>query len=121
MDTNDLPTPVASPAQCRAARGLLGWTQQMLAQRASVARKTVVDFELGNRALHRRTRHEITAALRAANVDFIWGPEGEGVRLANGHATPQVVNGESFAVKHHSAREGRVRFESLNSTTSNRG
>jgi len=74
--------PVVSPAQCRAARALLKWTQAKLAQQAAVARKTVADFELGNRSLHRRTRLDITVALEAAGVEFIWSAEGEGVRFA---------------------------------------
>lgn len=74
--------PVVSPAQCRAARALLKWTQARLAQQAAVARKTVADFELGNRSLHRRTRLDITVALEAAGVEFIWNVEGEGVRFA---------------------------------------
>ena len=74
--------PVASPAQCRAARALLRWTQDRLAERAAVARKTVADFELGNRSLHRRTRLDITIALEAAGIEFIWGAEGDGVRFA---------------------------------------
>ena len=74
--------PVVSPAQCRGARALLRWTQDRLAERAAVARKTVADFELGNRALHRRTRLDITIALEAAGVEFIWSADGEGVRFA---------------------------------------
>lgn len=74
--------PVVSPAQCRAARALLKWTQAKLAQQAAVARKTVADFELGNRSLHRRTRLDITVALEAAGIEFIWSAEGEGVRFA---------------------------------------
>ena len=74
--------PVVSPAQCRAARALLKWTQAKLAQQAAVARKTVADFELGNRSLHRRTRLDITVALEASGIEFIWGTEGEGVRFA---------------------------------------
>lgn len=74
--------PVASPAQCRAARALLRWTQDRLAERAAVARKTVADFELGNRSLHRRTRLDITIALEAAGVEFTWAADGEGVRFA---------------------------------------
>lgn len=81
--------PVASPAQCRGARALLRWTQDRLAERAAVARKTVADFELGNRALHRRTRLDITIALEAAGVEFIWAAEGEGVRFA--HKTEVVA------------------------------
>src|SRR5215831_15350053 len=74
--------PAASSAQCRAARALLRWTQGQLAQNATVARKTVADFELGNRTLHRRTRLDITVALEAAGIEFIWEADGEGVRFA---------------------------------------
>jgi DNA-binding XRE family transcriptional regulator len=76
---------VATAAQCRAARALLDWTQTTLAQRAGVARKTVADFELSRRTLHRRTIIDITAALEAAGVEFMWADgaaNGEGVRFA---------------------------------------
>lgn len=71
-----------TPAQCRAARGLLDWTQTALAEVAGVGLSTVVDFE--------RTRREVSndrvAALRAAletfGVDFIAeNGGGPGVRL----------------------------------------
>jgi len=92
--------PVVSPAQCRGARALLRWTQDRLAERAAVARKTVADFELGNRALHRRTRLDITIALEGAGIEFIWAAEGDGVRFAR-KAEPMVAsvlaNGGSYA------------------------
>lgn len=92
--------PVVSPAQCRGARALLRWTQDRLAERAAVARKTVADFELGNRSLHRRTRLDITIALEAAGVEFIWAAEGEGVRFARKAETMAAaaqLNGGSHA------------------------
>jgi DNA-binding XRE family transcriptional regulator len=67
---------VATPAQCRAARALLNWTQAILADRAGVARKTIADFELATRTLHIRTRRDITATLEAAGVEFVWGDGG---------------------------------------------
>jgi transcriptional regulator with XRE-family HTH domain len=73
---------VASPAQCRAARALLRWTQRQLAERAGVARKTVADFEAGVRRLHLRTRADITMTLQAAGVEFTWLDGVEGVRCA---------------------------------------
>lgn len=73
---------VASSAQCRAARALLGWTQRDLAEHAGVARKTVTDFEAGLRRLRLRTRTDITRTLELAGVEFTWvGPiEGVGAR-----------------------------------------
>ena len=64
---------LASPAQCRAARALLGWTQAMLAERAGVARKTIAEFETEVRTLHYRTRRDIAAALVAAGIGFVAG------------------------------------------------
>lgn len=74
---------IASPAQCRAARALLNWTQAALADHAGVARKTVADFELATRTLHIRTRRDITATLEAAGIEFSLD-ESHGVRFANG-------------------------------------
>src|SRR5258708_36392258 len=53
---------VVSPAQCRAARAVLGWTQADLAERAELARKTIADFEMNARSLQFRTRRDITQA-----------------------------------------------------------
>ena len=36
-----------TPAQCRAARALLDWTQDELAERAEVSRGTIRGFESG--------------------------------------------------------------------------
>jgi len=82
-------TKVATPAQCRAARALLSWTQAVLAERAGVARKTIADFELATRTLHIRTRRDITSTLEAAGIEFMWGDDakangqtpGDGVRF----------------------------------------
>src|SRR4051812_39478208 len=72
-----LATPqTASPAQCRAARALLGWTQATLAERSSVARKTIAEFEIGARQLRFRTRRDITAALEAGGLVFLWDHDG---------------------------------------------
>ena len=71
-----------SPAQCRAARALIGWEQSQLASTAKVARTTLIDFEAGARQPRAATVAAIRAALEAAGVEFI--PEnggGPGVRL----------------------------------------
>ena len=71
-----------SPAQCRAARGLLDWTQEDLAAAADVSRSTVRDFEKGRHYLNRTSAGQITAAFERAGVVLIAAGEmGPGVRL----------------------------------------
>ena len=75
---------VIHPCQCRAARGLLDWTQVHLARAAGVSRSTVRDFENGRHALQRSTAALIEAALRQAGVVLLCGSDGGfGVRLAS--------------------------------------
>ncbi|WP_366932472.1 helix-turn-helix transcriptional regulator [Mesorhizobium sp.] len=68
--------------QLRAARGLIGWSQQDLAEKAEVGRATIADFEAGKRAPYATTLVRLQDSLTAAGVEFI--PEnggGAGVRL----------------------------------------
>lgn len=76
-----------TPAQCRAARGLLDWTQEELAERAGVSRSTVRGFENGQHELHRGTAAVIRAALEAAGVILIASDQeaGSGARLGRDH------------------------------------
>ncbi|NTI01886.1 helix-turn-helix transcriptional regulator [Agrobacterium rhizogenes] len=71
--------------QLRAARGLLGWSQQDLSEKANVGRATIADFEAGKRTPYGRTLAEIQAALEVAGVIFVANGEastaGEGVRM----------------------------------------
>jgi len=70
------------PAQCRAARGLLGWSQSELSKASKTATKTVADFERGARVPYPRTLDDIRAALEMAGVEFIdKNGGGPGVRL----------------------------------------
>jgi DNA-binding XRE family transcriptional regulator len=73
-----------TPAQCRAARAMLQWSQTELAKRAKVARKTVADFEQEIRQLRRRSREAITEAIEAAGVHFVWHDDGQVVCIAAG-------------------------------------
>ena len=62
-----------SPTQCRAARALLGWNQQDLAQRAKVGTSTVADFEREKRTPVGANIDAITAAFEAAGIRFVGG------------------------------------------------
>jgi transcriptional regulator with XRE-family HTH domain len=72
-----------TPQQCRAARGLLDWTQEELAERSGVSRSTVRGFENGQHELHRGSAAVIRGALEAAGVVLLDadGEAGPGVRL----------------------------------------
>lgn len=68
--------------QCRAARGLLNWSQYDLEAKASVAQKTIADFELERRSARTDTIGRLRAALEKAGVEFIAeNGGGPGVRL----------------------------------------
>jgi transcriptional regulator with XRE-family HTH domain len=74
--------PQLSPEQCRAARGLLNWTQEELADRADVSRSTIRDYENGRHCLHPSTAAQVVAALERGGALLIpTGEAGPGVRL----------------------------------------
>ena len=71
-----------TPAICRAARALLDWTQDRLAQEAGVGITTLRTFEKGNSKPVAQNLAALQRTLEAAGVDFI--PEngsGGGVQL----------------------------------------
>lgn len=71
-----------TPAQCRAARALIEWSRDQLAETSMVALRTIVDFERGAREPRVVTLDAIQRALEAAGVIFVAeNGEGPGVRL----------------------------------------
>jgi ribosome-binding protein aMBF1 (putative translation factor) len=73
-----------TPEQCRAARGLLAWSQVELAQKARVGVVTVHQLEAASSQPRRATLDVIRRAFEAAGVEFIDGNGGgPGVRLRN--------------------------------------
>jgi len=70
------------PEQCRAARGLLNWTQAQLAEYAGVSRSTVRDFERGRHEPHRATEALLIRALERGGIRLLPAErEGPGVRM----------------------------------------
>ena len=59
------------PAQCRAARAMLSWSRDELAERSNVGRRTIVDFERDARSPHASTRQVLRLAFEAAGIEFI--------------------------------------------------
>ena len=71
-----------TPAQCRAARGLLDWTQQELADAARIGVATVRLFEGEGAESRQATLAVLRQAFELAGVEFIdENGGGPGVRL----------------------------------------
>ena len=63
--------PMLRPAQCRAARALLGWSQQKLAEEADVPTMVLNRFERGKSDPRTSTRDKIEQTLRAAGIELL--------------------------------------------------
>ncbi len=73
---------MVKPAQCRAARGLLDWSQQDLANQARVGIVTVRQLEAGVNEPRRSTLEVVRQAFERGGVEFIDNNGGgPGVRL----------------------------------------
>lgn len=72
-----------SAAQCRAARGLLDWSQEQLAQASGLSRSMVRDFENGRHGPHRSSIILLLQTLAEQGVEPVAACEGvgEGVRF----------------------------------------
>jgi transcriptional regulator with XRE-family HTH domain len=81
MDARVRNLTVMSPSQCKAARALLGITQDQLAGRAKVGLSTVIDYERGRRAVSDEKVQDIQIALELSGIIFI---DGDGVKLRKG-------------------------------------
>jgi transcriptional regulator with XRE-family HTH domain len=69
-------------SQCRAARGLLDWSQQELADKAKIGIVTVRQLEAGRNEPRKATLDVVRRALEAAGIEFIdENGGGPGVRL----------------------------------------
>ncbi len=68
--------------QSRAARALLGWTQETLADEAQVSLTALKRLESGNRLeVYESTRDQVRRALESAGIVFLSTAKGEGVLL----------------------------------------
>lgn len=74
-----------TPAQLRAARGLINWSREELAARAGTTERTVARIELEEGASRPATLGAIRTALESAGVIFVEeNGEGQGVRFKKG-------------------------------------
>lgn len=83
-----------TPAQCRAARALLGVSQDELAELSGVAKRTIASFELEERQPYGRTLTALKDALEQSGVIFVAeNGEGPGVRLRRNRAPDMTMDG----------------------------
>ena len=75
---------IITARQIRAARALLGWSQQQLADKAIISLNTVTRLERSEVDPRVSTIEAVQKALNKAGVEFLPADErkGEGVRLA---------------------------------------
>jgi transcriptional regulator with XRE-family HTH domain len=85
-----------SPEQCRAARAWLGWSMEVLAERAHVSTSTVRDFEARRRTPIPNNLAAIRGALEGAGIEFL---------SSDGVAQGIVFNGDALAGEAEPARD----------------
>lgn len=78
--------PDLTPAQCRAARSLLDWTQGDLAMASMVTVSAIKNFEVGRSKLLRVSRKSIVEALESAGIEFLDTEGNIGVTLGKASA-----------------------------------
>ncbi len=57
--------------QCRAARGLLGWTQQDLADHAGMSKTAINNFERGTNEIRSESQFAIREAFERSEIEFV--------------------------------------------------
>lgn len=73
--------------QSRAARALLGWTQETLADKAQVSLTALKRLESeSGLAVYESTRDQVRRAFESNNVVFLSSDQGEGVMLVHAKA-----------------------------------
>lgn len=76
--------------QCRAARGLLGWTQQDLADASGLSKTAINNFEKGHSDIKNESLRAVRMAFESADIEFT-GTDGlrkraENIRTLKGEA-----------------------------------
>lgn len=93
-----------NPHLCRAARGLLNWSQDKLAETAMVSKNTISSYERGATKATLNNINAMQRALEGAGIVFL-GPSWDGdilfiggVQLKIQDAHYQYINGTAFEI-----------------------
>jgi transcriptional regulator with XRE-family HTH domain len=95
---------VISAPQCRAARGLLGWSQGDLARSSGVSEKSIADFERQARVPYERTVRDLMTAFETAGIEFTNG-DAPGLKMKS-ETTTGFIYDDKKLVAH--VRNGEV-------------
>ncbi len=95
-----------TPSQCRAARALLDWSQQQLADQSKIGNATVRDFENGQSAPQHATLELLQRCFEQAGIKFIVDNEtsaagGPGVRFLTSPDEFDTNQTETVQYKEH--------------------
>ena len=82
--------------QIRAARGLLGWSQDDLSARTGISKATLTNIERRLNKPRQDTIHAIQTSLEESGIEFIEGP---GVRLASDKINVQTFKGKDSLLR----------------------
>ncbi|CAK0740722.1 HTH cro/C1-type domain-containing protein [Azospirillaceae bacterium] len=82
--------------QIRAARALLGWTQEILADKAVVALTALKRLESDRHAVRDGTREAVCKALEAHGIVFLSSSQGIGVLLVGSQGEPAEPEAAPF-------------------------
>jgi len=77
-------------SQIKAGRGLLGWAQDVLAERAGISKPALANIERGTSVPREGTVRAIVFAMEVAGLEFTDGP---GVRMVQDRLDVQVFRG----------------------------
>jgi transcriptional regulator with XRE-family HTH domain len=73
-------SPVITPAQLRAARAWLQWSQDELSAKSGISKRSIARYELGKTVAHSETLTVLQHALEAAGIRFEFvGMTGKGI------------------------------------------
>lgn len=72
-------TRMITPAQCRAARALLDWSQQRLADESNIGNATIRNFEGEKSAPQHATLDVLCRCFESAGIEFLNVDRGDGV------------------------------------------
>jgi DNA-binding XRE family transcriptional regulator len=71
---------IVTSRQLKAARAWLDLSQDGLADKSAVTRRTIQDFESGKRVPQARTLRDLQKALEDEGIEFIFDERGVGIR-----------------------------------------